>query len=203
VGGRTTYKNAADTRRRGVEAAWQGDLGNGFSATASYTWLSAIFSTATTTGVPPQVIRCRCALAGRANGHRIRRDHLGRRRRSPTSLPVSKSQYAGKMYVKIATPTTRIRTRLPMPASASSSGVGAWVLREFTRLNNLTDRNYAATVIVCDTNNRFFTAPQRNYMIGGQRQCRFLTASRATRGPRLSLHWTIALLAILSIHMGW
>ncbi|HYR00099.1 MAG TPA: TonB-dependent receptor, partial [Casimicrobiaceae bacterium] len=31
TGGRTTYKNAAKTERKGVEAAWQGDLGAGFA----------------------------------------------------------------------------------------------------------------------------------------------------------------------------
>ena len=29
TGGRTTYKNAGKTRRRGVEAEWEGDLGDG------------------------------------------------------------------------------------------------------------------------------------------------------------------------------
>ena len=37
TGGRTTYKNAAKTRRRGVEAAWEGNLGAGFAGYASYT----------------------------------------------------------------------------------------------------------------------------------------------------------------------
>ena len=35
TGGRTTYRNAAKTRRRGFEAAWEGDLGAGFAGYAS------------------------------------------------------------------------------------------------------------------------------------------------------------------------
>ena len=44
---------------------------------------------------------------------------------------------------------------------------GAWTLSEFVRLNNLADRNYVGSVIVGDTNGRFFEpAPGRNYLVG-------------------------------------
>src|SRR5438105_2416956 len=48
AGGRTTYKNASKTRRRGVEAQWDADLGYGLSGDASYTSLSAKFAAAAT-----------------------------------------------------------------------------------------------------------------------------------------------------------
>ena len=32
TGGRTTYRNASNTRRRGFEAEWDGDLGAGVTA---------------------------------------------------------------------------------------------------------------------------------------------------------------------------
>jgi iron complex outermembrane receptor protein len=39
--------------------------------------------------------------------------------------------------------------------------------RAFARLNNVTDRNYAGSVIVGDTNGRFFEpAPGRNWFAG-------------------------------------
>jgi outer membrane receptor protein involved in Fe transport len=55
TGGRTTYKNAGKTRRRGVEAQWEGALGGGFTGYAAYTYLSAVFAEDTTTGTPPPV----------------------------------------------------------------------------------------------------------------------------------------------------
>ncbi len=41
TGGRTTYRNAGKTRRRGFEAAWDADLGSGFTAHANYSYLNA------------------------------------------------------------------------------------------------------------------------------------------------------------------
>src|SRR5439155_22118861 len=64
TGGRTTYKNASKTRRRGVEAAWEGELGFGFTAYASYTYLSAKFAADTTTGSPPQTLAAGSRLPG-------------------------------------------------------------------------------------------------------------------------------------------
>jgi iron complex outermembrane recepter protein len=44
---------------------------------------------------------------------------------------------------------------------------GVWTLREFIRVNNLADRNYVGSVIVDDTNSRFFEpAGRRNYLAG-------------------------------------
>src|SRR5512144_2423808 len=64
TGGRTTYKNAGTTRRRGAEAEWAADLGAGFTGYASYTWLSATFTSAATTGQPPQVVPDGARLPG-------------------------------------------------------------------------------------------------------------------------------------------
>jgi len=64
TGGRTTYTNAAKTRRRGAEAEWEASLGNGFTAYASYTYLLAQFAAAATTGLPPQIIPAGARLPG-------------------------------------------------------------------------------------------------------------------------------------------
>ncbi len=52
--------------------------------------------------------------------------------------------------------------------------IGTWTLREFARVNNLTDRNYVGSVIVGDTNGRFFEpAARRNYLLGASANVRF------------------------------
>ena len=44
---------------------------------------------------------------------------------------------------------------------------GAWVFREFARLNNLGNVNYVGSVIVGDTNSRYFEpAATRNFLVG-------------------------------------
>ena len=52
--------------------------------------------------------------------------------------------------------------------------VGAWTLRGFVRVNNVTDRDYVGSVIVGDTNGRFFEpAPGRNVFAGGSAHAAF------------------------------
>jgi len=44
---------------------------------------------------------------------------------------------------------------------------GRWQLREFVRVNNLSNLNYVGSVIVGDTNGRFFEpAAERNFLVG-------------------------------------
>ena len=80
TGGRTTYKNAGKTRRRGVEAQWEGALGGGFTAYAAYTYLSATFAADTTTGTPPQLVRAGSRLARGAGKRRLCRAGMDARR---------------------------------------------------------------------------------------------------------------------------
>jgi iron complex outermembrane receptor protein len=59
---------------------------------------------------------------------------------------------------------------------------GRWQFREFVRVNNLANLNYVGSVIVGDTNGRFFEpAATRNYIVGRERQCQPLTGTRALR----------------------
>jgi iron complex outermembrane receptor protein len=44
---------------------------------------------------------------------------------------------------------------------------GAFQIKEFVRVDNLFDREYIGSVIVGDTNGRFYEpAPKRNYLAG-------------------------------------
>jgi iron complex outermembrane receptor protein len=46
---------------------------------------------------------------------------------------------------------------------------GRWRVTEFVRIDNLTDRKYAGSVIVNDANRRYYEpAPRRNYVLGVQ-----------------------------------
>ena len=54
--------------------------------------------------------------------------------------------------------------------------VGGWTLRAFVRVNNVTDRDYVGSVIVGDTNGRFFEpAPGRNVFAGASARRPVLT----------------------------
>ena len=51
---------------------------------------------------------------------------------------------------------------------------GRWRVKQFARLNNMTDRQYVGSVIVGDANGRFYeAAPGRNWMLGFSAQYAF------------------------------
>jgi iron complex outermembrane receptor protein len=173
AGGRTTYKNAAKTRRQGVEAAWQGELGAGFAGYASYTYLSAKFTTAATTGAPPQAVPAGAHLPGvpQANA-------FGELSWSyPTAWGLNAAleiQYAGKMYVNDRNTDAAPGYTVGNLRVGFEQRSGAWLVREFFRLNNFGNVNYVGSVIVGDTNGRYFEpAATRNYLIGASLSATF------------------------------
>ncbi len=51
---------------------------------------------------------------------------------------------------------------------------GKWRLTEFVRVDNITNRSYVGSVIIADSNQRFFEpSPTRNYLAGVSAQFRF------------------------------
>jgi iron complex outermembrane receptor protein len=77
------------------------------------------------------------------------------------------AQYADKLYVNErnsdAAPAYAVMNA--RVGYAQTVGVATW--SAFARLNNLFDRNYAGSVIVGDSNGRFFEpAPGRNWFVG-------------------------------------
>jgi iron complex outermembrane receptor protein len=52
--------------------------------------------------------------------------------------------------------------------------LGGWRLKEYARVNNLFDRGYIGSVIVGDSNRRYYeAAPGRNWVLGAGMQYRF------------------------------
>ena len=64
VGGRTDYKNASQTRRRGAELSVEGYLGKGFEAYLAYTYLQAEFTQPFASGSPPVSVSAGSKLPG-------------------------------------------------------------------------------------------------------------------------------------------
>ena len=77
------------------------------------------------------------------------------------------AQYVGKIYVNdrntdAAPAYTVVNARVGLAQT-----FGRATLTEFVRVNNLFDRKYVGSVIVGDTNARFFEpAPGRNWFVG-------------------------------------
>ena len=169
TGGRTTYRNAGKTRRRGVEAAWDGDLGSGFAAHVNYTYLLAEFADA---------VRIRHAAGRRARGRRgCRACRRSRRTASSPGRPAATAastsrgevQYVGQHLRQ--RPQHRLRAGLhdrqrARRASRRQAGRAA-VLASSCASTTSPNVNYVGSVIVGDTNGRYFEpAPGRNWFAG-------------------------------------
>ena len=173
TGGRTTYRNASKTRRRGVEAQWEGRLGNGFAAYASYTYLLAQFEGTTTTGTPPQVIPSGARLPG-VPGSSAYAELTWSRPEWYGFSAALEAQYANKVYVNDRNTDYAPAYVVANMRAGFQQTAGAWTFTEFVRLNNFAGRNYSGTVIVGDTNGRFFEpSAERNFLVGMSANVRF------------------------------
>lgn len=173
TGGRTTYKNASKTRRRGVELAWEAVLPYGFNAYASYTYLSAEFASDATTGVPPQPIPAGSNLPGVPQASAFAELAWSRPEWYGISAAVE-WQYAGKVYVNDRNTDAAPSYVLANVRLGFEQAAGMWTFREFVRVNNIFDRNYVGSVIVGDTNSRFFEpSPGTSYLVGVTANAKF------------------------------
>jgi len=166
TGGRTTYKNASKTRRRGVEAQWEAALPYGFNAYASYTRLSATFAADATTGLPPLLIPAGSRLPGVPQSNAYVELAWARPDWYGISAAIE-GQYAGKVYVNDRNTDAAPSYAIANVRVGFEQAAGAWTFREFVRVNNLFDRNYVGSVIVGDTNGRFFEPSARRNALAG------------------------------------
>jgi iron complex outermembrane recepter protein len=173
TGGRTTYTNAAKTRRRGLEAEWDVTLGNGFTAYASYTYLLAQFAAAATTGTPPQIIPAGARLPGIPGSSAYAELAWAAQDWYGFSAALE-AQYANKVYVNDRNTDYAPAYAVANLRAGFQQRAGQWTFTEFARVNNLAGRNYSGTVIVGDTNGRYFEpSAVRNFLVGVTANARF------------------------------
>lgn len=159
-GGRTSYRNASETLRQGAEMSLDRKLGAGFSTRVAATVLKATYEKpignvregARMPGVPRASLFAE--LAWKSGGERITA--------ALESLSVT-HVYAEDANADIPAPGYSI-LNARLVAKQSKNG---WRFSEFVRLNNLADRRYIGSVIVGDTNKRYYeAAPGRNWVMG-------------------------------------
>ena len=169
AGGRSTFKNASQTRRDGLELAWEGNFPRGFEAALAYTVLDARFTQPflTVMGAPaaPVTVTAGSRLPGVPS-----RSLAGELvwRYAPTGFHAGvEVRHSSKIYVN--DPNTQAAdayTAWNLRAGFEQRGRN-WRLTEFVRVNNLSDRQYIGSVIVAEANGRFYEpAPGRNWLAG-------------------------------------
>ena len=169
TGGRATFKNVGQTKRTGFELGGEVLLGGGFDARAAWTYLKAVFEegfdTVITTTNAVVTVPAGATLPGTAKNQLY--GEL-RYRREPWFARVE------GLY------RTRVATNDPNDEFADSYAVfnvvagltqraAGWRVTEYLRVDNVGDRNYVGSVIVNETNRRYYEpAPRRNMTVGIQ-----------------------------------
>jgi iron complex outermembrane receptor protein len=159
-GGRTSYRNGGKTLRQGLELSLDSSWRYGFSTRLALTTLRAVYDQ----GYGNVLKGSRLPGVPNANlyGELAWKDSAGRFGAALEAVAV------GKIYVE--------DSNVDQPASGygvlnarvhAGQQWGGWRFKQFARLNNLLDKNYVGSVIVGDTNKRYYeAAPQRNWLVG-------------------------------------
>jgi iron complex outermembrane receptor protein len=164
VGGRTDYKNASKTRRRGAEVSADHSFGS-LETRIALTFLDAQFREGFASGIPPQLVPAGNKLPGvprsTAYGEAIwHTPWLGMH-------VAAEVRYAARIFVNDANSDSAPAATVANVRVGWEQKIGRVQFKEFVRVDNITDRAYAGSVIVAESNGRYFEpAPGRNYLVG-------------------------------------
>ena len=159
-GGRTSYKNAGKTRRQGMELGLDQQFGESWRLKAAWTWLDATYRTNV------------CDDAG-CNGNRIPGIARNMGYASFGYQP-EQGWYAGSdiRYMSDIMANDENTAKAPSWTVVGLTTGYKWSYGRmdmdlFGRIDNLFDREYVGSVIVNESNGRYYEpAPGRNYGIG-------------------------------------
>ncbi|CAG8865595.1 Vitamin B12 transporter BtuB [Pseudomonas fluorescens] len=170
TGGRTSYRNAGRTLRRGLEASLQSDLSAQWQATLVYTRTDARYADDFAQGT--QTIDSGSHLPGVPLNNLY--GELVWKPATFVSMGLE-GQYRSKVYVEDS------NSAKPAPAYAVfnwrarfEQHAGPWTFHQLLRLDNLLDRQYVGSVIVGDGNSRYYeAAPGRSWYAGAGLEYQF------------------------------
>jgi iron complex outermembrane receptor protein len=177
VGGRSTYQNVAATRRKGAEVSWDAHVGSQLMLSTSYTYLDARYSEAfaTCTATP-----CRAPDTTIPAGNRI--PGIARHVLDATldwAPPQGwragvEGRYVSSVAVNDANSDAAAGYIVANVHAGYTRELGAWTFSGFARLDNIADKAYIGSVIVNESNGRYFEpAPGRNWYAGLSAAYRF------------------------------
>ena len=179
TGGRTTFQNAGRTLRQGLELAGEWRTGP-VTFTTAYTWMRAnyqdAFLTCTTSGCPNATPQVQVPQGNQIPG--LPKQQLFAQAAWDTGWAGSRvtleARHVGRVMVNdLNTDAAAAHTLFNLGVQFTQER-GDWTLKEFVRLDNLSDQKHAGSVIVNDGNGRFFEpGAGRKLMLGLEAQRRF------------------------------
>lgn len=174
-GGRSTFQNAGATRRRGLELAFDAAFARAWHLQLAHTWLDARYRdgfatcAATPCTTPTLTVPAGNRIPGTAKAFTAAelRWELARGWRGGVEL-----RHAGRVFVNDSNSDAAPAFTVWAAHAGYLWDAGGWQWRAHARIDNLTNRRYAGSVIVNEGNGRFFEpAPGRQLTLK-------LTASR-------------------------
>ncbi len=172
--GRTTYQNAGRTLRNGLELGWDGELGGDWHSQLAYTLLDATYRDSFCSSV------CSATNPPVAAGNRIPGIPRHMAFASLAWAPPQgwRAGIEGRYLSKIAVNDGNTDAAPAYSIASAHAGYllqsDRWTLNAFARIDNLFDRQYAGSVIINDSNGRYFEpAPGRNWSAGLSASYRF------------------------------
>ncbi len=170
--GRSTFRNADKTLREGVELSWNKNIWRDLKAQASYSYIDATFDAdipeILSTSTPVTVLVPRVAAGNYIPGIAKNQAFLSLGWKPESGLHAGLDvRYSDRIYVN----------DLNSDAAPSYTVAGAnigynwnmkdWSVKTFPRVDNLFNKDYSGSVIVNESNNRFFEpAEGRNWSVG-------------------------------------
>ena len=159
--GRTYYRNGGHTERSGLEAELSSGWDNGINFALAYTTLSARYSDTVAgsairagnfiPGIPRSTATAEVSWKHPASGFGV-----GLELRSVSKIWVDDANSDAA--------EANVMANLHLDLAQSING---WKLKEFIRVDNLSDRKASGSVIVNEGNKRYFEpAPGRNWLLG-------------------------------------
>ena len=166
TGGRTTYRNAGPTRRRGIELAWQADWGRGVTTYVAHSRLRAEFAGDFASGTPAVTVPAGTPLPGVPPSTTYAEIAWTPGAWGGLSAAID-AQHQGRVTVNEQGSDAAPAYTVVNARAGFEQKIAGVRVREFVRGNNLSGRRYAGSVIVGDTNGRYFEpAPGRNWFFG-------------------------------------
>lgn len=179
TGGRTTFQNAGRTLRQGLELAGEWRMGD-LTLTTAYTWMDAnyrdAFKTCVQTLCPNVNPQVEVPAGNRMPG--LPKQQLFAQAAWDTGWAGSRvtleARHVGRVMVNdLNTDAAAAHTLFNLGVQFKQER-GDWTLKEFVRVDNLTDQKHVGSVIVNDGNGRFFEpGAGRKLLLGLEAQRRF------------------------------
>lgn len=170
VDGRSTFRNADQTLREGVEFSWNKQLWRDLIATASYAYLDAKFdsNTAAIYDKNGKVVAKAIDKDAYIPGIAKNQAYLALSWKPQTGFYGGvDAQYNDKIYVDDQNTDAAPSYTVLAAYAGYAWQLQDWKVNIFSRVDNLLDKDYVGSVIVNDGNSRFFEpADGRNWSAG-------------------------------------